>query len=107
MVPKREPEMCLNTCTATLWVGGGVVRKLCRNRGGTIFLMPCLGVQHVLTLYFLQPPLDFFLGNMEAVSKEHDECSIRIYREWKKDRAANGTQISWPDVCTGATNRRV
>jgi hypothetical protein len=105
MLPKREPGLCLNTYTATICGRG--IRKLRRNRGGTTFLIPCLGVQHVLKIHFLQFYLDYFPGNIGAVSEEHEEGSIRTYPEWKKDRAANGTQICWLDACTGVTNRRI
>ena len=102
---KREPEMCLNTYTTILLGGGGGIRKLCRNCGGAALL---LGVATCLETPFPAiPPLDFFPGNMETVSNEHDEVSIRIYHDWKKDRAANGTQICWLDACTGAINRTV
>jgi len=38
---------------------------------------------------------DFFLEILEPCLTSMVKGSIRIYPEWKKDTAANGTQICW------------
>ena len=55
MLPKREPGVCLNTYTTTIWGGVEGIRKLGRNRGGP-WGTTCLETR------FPVIPLGFFHG---------------------------------------------
>ena len=61
-----------------------------------LFSYLALGCNMSWKLHFLQSHLDFFPGNMAAVSDEHGERFRQDkYRMEKKDTVANGTQIGW------------
>jgi len=64
-------------------LGNKKIRKLRRNRGEPAFLVPCLGVQHVVETPFPAIPLGFFSREIgQPFLTSTVEGSIRINTEW-------------------------
>ena len=74
MLQREELGMFLKTHAATFW-GNKKIRKLCRIRGGSIFLTLCLGLQHVIETPYPTIPRGLFFPGKHG---------IRLWRSrWK------------------------
>jgi hypothetical protein len=83
MLQREESGTRLKKCAAIL--GNKKIRKLRRNCGGSAFLVPCLGAQHVVETPFPAIPLVFFSREIWQPSLTNTmKGFIRINTEWKK-----------------------